>query len=77
MGLNVEIFSLIDELIDRSIFYFDEEEVLEIAEEPDIVSIVSTILQVSQKRKMYKPKVSDPQEDARLFIINYIEEYYL
>lgn len=77
MGLNSEILNLAEELIDRCVLYYDESELLEIAEEPDIVAIVATILQISEKRKMYKPKLGHPLENAREYIRAYIEDCYL
>lgn len=75
--MSAEIYGLIGELIDRMIIYYDEEELLEIAEEPDIVSIVACILQVSQKRKVHIANLEHPLEEARRYIIEYIEECYV
>jgi hypothetical protein len=66
---------LAEELIDRMVFYYDDGELLEMAEDPQCVAVVASILAAGKKSKVAFSK--EQTEEAKKYITEYIDEYYL
>jgi hypothetical protein len=85
MGISDVIFDTISDIIDGCVHYYGEHELLEIAENDDILEIVACHLKVDNRRSFYKITEDDLARieaidwisEAKKYILKYIEDNYL
>ena len=85
MGISDVIFDKIPDVIDGFVHYYDQHELLDMADSDDIAEVIAVHLKVDNRRSFYKPTEEDLERinsinwisEANKYIRRYIEDNYL